>query len=87
MLSWLDRIVIARADEQVRDVAMREPRDPWRLRGGQHAKRPKRWRRTRCLAGDCDRPVRHHSYCHVHWLRLSVNGDVEGYTFGRKGRG
>lgn len=89
-LSWLDRIVIARADEQAQAAAgerfeRRHDRDGQDVVTKRASRSPSRWRRRRCLAGDCDRTVRWNGYCHVHGQRVARHGDVDGYAFERSG--
>ena len=74
-MSLLDRVLLARAEEQSA-AALREP-GHWEPADRDAAPRPVVQRRTRCLAGDCDRPLRAHGYCWMHLQRIRKTGTVE----------
>ncbi len=88
MISALDLIVLTRAEEQLASISFRGPikHDKWAIKPkeiqGRANTRANRWRRTRCLAGDCDRPVRDGAYCARHGARVraGVPVDLELYS-------
>lgn len=68
-MTALEAIQVQRAEEQSRSVRMRGywERDSWDV----PAKRQVRTRLRRpCLAGQCERRVQAHGYCHMHWQRI-----------------
>lgn len=77
----LTLIVLERAEEQMATFRANEPtkHDQWAIRPKQIQGR---WfvrgpRRRRCLAGDCERPVRDGSYCPLHGARVRAGLPVD----------
>jgi hypothetical protein len=72
-----ERVQLVRADEQCAAVTRKKWQREPDQRDVRNTKGPQRRRRTRCLAGDCERPVRVRGYCHMHWMRISTAGTIE----------
>jgi hypothetical protein len=77
----LERIVLARADEQVSSVRLDEPttHDPWAIKPsevqGRANGKGKAWRPAHCRA--CEKPATHGSYCKRHWSRVRIGLPVD----------
>lgn len=78
-MKLLDLVVMRRADEQVSAVSnvQRWERDTWDVEADRRP--PRKRRRARCLAGDCDSPPVTFGYCrrHIGKVRAGVALDID----------
>jgi hypothetical protein len=68
--SLVDAVLMRRSDEQANAARFtgQHEHDSWDV---PRVAAPKVTKRARCLAGDCDDPVKgQHGYCHKHWMRV-----------------
>lgn len=78
-MTELEAVILRRAEEQVASVRGQGrawERDSWDVLSDRTPPQPPK--RTRCLDGDCDQPVRVGSYCAMHAERIRATGVVDG---------
>ena len=78
-MTFLERVQVARADEQMRSIDMAEPvkHDGWSIKPTDYDGRRdgKGKNRGRCLACGSTKIHRASSYCYLHWNRVVRDGN------------